>query len=48
MQYTYGEIIDGTIAYINNKEITITQLMKHISPWWNYNIKIFKTRLQQR
>ena len=24
------EIINGTIAYINNKEITIGQLMKHI------------------
>ena len=24
------EIINGTIAYINNKDITISQLMKHV------------------
>ncbi len=28
--HNLGEIIDGTIAYINNKEITIGQLMKHV------------------
>ena len=28
--HNLGEIINGTIAYINNKEITISQLMKHI------------------
>jgi len=28
--HNLGEIIDGTIAYINNKEITISQLMKHV------------------
>ena len=28
--HNLGEIINGTIAYINNKEITITQLMKHV------------------
>jgi len=28
--HNLGEIIDGTNAYINNKDITITQLMKHI------------------
>ena len=28
--HNLGEIIDATIAYINNKEITITQLMKHV------------------
>jgi len=28
--HNLGEIIDGTIAYINNKDITIGQLMKHI------------------
>ena len=25
-----GEIIDGTVAFINNKDITISQLMKKI------------------
>ncbi|MDB9802670.1 DNA gyrase subunit A [Pelagibacteraceae bacterium] len=28
--HNLGEVIDGTIAYINNKEITISQLMKHV------------------
>ena len=28
--HNLGEIIDGTIAYINNKEITIGQLMKYV------------------
>tara|TARA_B100000242_G_scaffold241546_1_gene181673 strand:+ start:441 stop:3014 length:2574 start_codon:yes stop_codon:yes gene_type:complete len=28
--HNLGEIIDATIAYINNNEITITQLMKHV------------------
>ncbi len=28
--HNLGEIINGTIAYINNKDITIAQLMKHI------------------
>ena len=28
--HNLGEIIDGTIAYINNKDITIGQLMKHV------------------
>ena len=28
--HNLGEVIDATNAYINNKEITITQLMKHI------------------
>ena len=28
--HNLGEIIDGTIAYINNKDITIAQLMKHV------------------
>ena len=28
--HNLGEIINGTIAYIENKEITISQLMKHI------------------
>ena len=28
--HNLGEIIDATIAYINNKEITINQLMKHV------------------
>ena len=28
--HNLGEIIDGTIAYINNNEITISQLMKHV------------------
>ena len=28
--HNLGEIIDGTIAYINNKAITISQLMKHV------------------
>ena len=28
--HNLGEIIDGTIAYINNKDISISQLMKHI------------------
>ena len=28
--HNLGEIIDGTIAYINNKEITINQLMKFV------------------
>ena len=28
--HNLGEIIDGTIAYIHNKDITISQLMKHI------------------
>ena len=28
--HNLGEIINGTIAYINNKDITISQLMKHI------------------
>ena len=28
--HNLGEIIDATIAYINNKEITISQLMKHV------------------
>ncbi len=28
--HNLGEIIDGTIAYINNKDITISQLMKYI------------------
>ena len=28
--HNLGEIIDGTIAYIQNKEITISQLMKHV------------------
>ena len=28
--HNLGEIIDGTIAYINNKDITISQLMKHV------------------
>jgi len=28
--HNLGEIIDGTIAYINNREITISQLMKKI------------------
>ncbi len=28
--HNLGEIIDATIAYINNKEITIAQLMKHV------------------
>ncbi len=28
--HNLGEIIDGTIAYINNKDITISQLMKKI------------------
>ena len=28
--HNLGEIINGTIAYINNKDITITQLMKHV------------------
>ena len=28
--HNLGEVIDGTIAYINNKDITIGQLMKHV------------------
>ena len=28
--HNLGEIINATIAYINNKEITISQLMKHV------------------
>ncbi len=28
--HNLGEVINGTIAYINNKEITIGQLMKHV------------------
>tara|TARA_B100000674_G_scaffold253904_1_gene209402 strand:+ start:6535 stop:9105 length:2571 start_codon:yes stop_codon:yes gene_type:complete len=28
--HNLGEIIDATIAFINNKEITISQLMKHV------------------
>ncbi|MEC7169264.1 MAG: DNA gyrase subunit A [Pseudomonadota bacterium] len=28
--HNLGEIIDATIAFINNKEITINQLMKHV------------------
>ena len=28
--HNLGEIIDATIAFINNKEITIAQLMKHV------------------
>jgi len=28
--HNLGEVIDGTNAYINNKDITIAQLMKHI------------------
>ena len=28
--HNLGEIINGTIAYINNKDITVAQLMKHI------------------
>ena len=28
--HNLGEIINGTVAFINNKEITISQLMKHI------------------
>ena len=28
--HNLGEIINGTIAYIENKDITITQLMKHV------------------
>ena len=28
--HNLGEIINGTIAYINNKDITIAQLMKHV------------------
>ena len=28
--HNLGEIIDGTIAFINNKDITISQLMKKI------------------
>ena len=28
--HNLGEVIDATIAYINNKEITVSQLMKHI------------------
>ena len=28
--HNLGEIINGTVAYINNKDITITQLMKHV------------------
>ena len=28
--HNLGEVIDATIAYVNNKDITIAQLMKHI------------------
>ncbi|WP_075534026.1 DNA gyrase subunit A [Candidatus Pelagibacter communis] len=28
--HNLGEIVDATIAFINNKEITISQLMKHV------------------
>ncbi len=28
--HNLGEIINGTVAYINNKDITVAQLMKHI------------------
>ena len=28
--HNLGEIINGTIAYINNKDISIAQLMKHV------------------
>jgi DNA gyrase subunit A len=28
--HNLGEVIDATIAYVNNKEITVSQLMKHI------------------
>ena len=28
--HNLGEIVNGTIAYINNKDITIAQLMKHV------------------
>ena len=28
--HNLGEIIDATVAYINNKEITISQLMKYV------------------
>ena len=28
--HNLGEIINGTIAYIENKDITISQLMKHV------------------
>ena len=28
--HNLGEVINGTIAYINNKDITISQLMKHV------------------
>ncbi len=28
--HNLGEIVDATIAYINNKDITISQLMKHV------------------
>jgi DNA gyrase subunit A len=28
--HNLGEVIDATIAYVNNKDITVSQLMKHI------------------
>jgi DNA gyrase subunit A len=28
--HNLGEVIDATVAYVNNKDITISQLMKHI------------------
>ena len=28
--HNLGEVIDATIAFINNKEITISQLMKYV------------------
>ena len=28
--HNLGEIIDATVAFINNKDITISQLMKHV------------------
>ena len=39
--HNLGEIIDGTIAFINNRDITISQLMKkdsrsRFSNWRNY------------
>ena len=43
--HNLGEVIDGTLALINNKDIKLSELMKHIpgpdfpTEWWNNNLK---------
>ena len=34
--HNLGEIIDGTLALIDNKDITVKQLMKHIPVRFSY------------